>query len=296
MLSFWGILEQIPGGWGEVMDSASSVGKLEVFDFGFALSSEFFSKTYTFWAGLIGGCFLATSTHGTDQLVVQRLLSARTQAEGRLALLSSWVVIFCQFSLFLLIGVTLFVLYGQNGLQTPDPLDRLYPSFVWEFLPPVVAGIVVASILAAAMSNISAALNSLASATVVDLILPIWASDYPTDAARLRLSRRVTLLWGAVLLVIAIMARQWGSVLEAGLAIASVPLGALLGVFSLGVLTKRVSERSATIGMAGGLVTILYVTFLTETAWTWYVVVGAMTTFVCGLLISAVLDREVDVR
>ena len=296
LLSFWMILEQIPGGWSEVVATASAVGKLEVFDFGFAFSSEFFSKTYTFWAGLIGGCFLTTSTHGTDQLVVQRLLSARTHAEGRLALLTSWVVIFCQFTLFLLIGVTLFVLYGQNGLTAPEPLDRLYPSFVWEYLPPIAAGIVVASILAAAMSNISAALNSLASATVVDLILPMRPSDYSTDEDRLRLSRRVTLLWGAVLLVIAIMARQWGSVLEAGLAIASVPLGALLGVFSLGVLTKRVSETSATLGMAGGLVTILYVTFRTETAWTWYVVVGSVTTFVCGLLASAVFDREANAK
>ena len=190
LLSFWMILEQIPGGWSEVAEIARAAGKLQVFDFDFAFSSEYFSRTYTFWAGLIGGCFLTTATHGTDQLVVQRLLSARTQAEGRLALLASWVVIFFQFSLFLLIGVTLYVLYGQNGLTAPEPLDRLYPSFVWEHLPPVAAGIVVASILAAAMSNISAALNSLASATVVDLILPIRGAAYPTDESRLRLSRQ----------------------------------------------------------------------------------------------------------
>ncbi len=291
LLSFWMILEQIPGGWSEVAEIARAAGKLQVFDFDFAFSSEYFSRTYTFWAGLIGGCFLTTATHGTDQLVVQRLLSARTQAEGRLALLASWVVIFFQFSLFLLIGVTLYVLYGQNGLTAPEPLDRLYPSFVWEHLPPVAAGIVVASILAAAMSNISAALNSLASATVVDLILPIRGAAYPTDESRLRLSRKVTLFWGAVLLIIAVMARRWGSVLEAGLAIASVPLGALLGVFSLGVLTKTVSERSAMIGMAVGLATILLVTFQTNTAWTWYVVVGSVTTFVTGLLASMVFDR-----
>ena len=296
LLSFWMILEQIPGGWAEVAEAARAAGKLQVFDFDFAFTSEYFSRTYTFWAGLIGGCFLTTATHGTDQLVVQRLLSARTQAEGRLALLSSWFVIFFQFSLFLLIGVTLYVLYGQNGLTAPEPLDRLYPSFVWENLPPVAAGIVVASILAAAMSNISAALNSLASATVVDLILPMRGEAYETEESRLRLARITTLFWGAVLLIIAVMARRWGSVLEAGLAIASVPLGALLGVFGLGVLTKTVSERSAMVGMAVGLATILFVTFQTNTAWTWYVVVGSVTTFAAGLLASMALDREEKAR
>src|SRR5690606_21219678 len=120
-----------------------------------------------------------------------------------------------------------------------QPLDRLYPEFIWRELPPVAAGIVVASILAAAMSNISAALNSLASATMMDLVLPALGARVPAEIDRLRLSRWVTLGWGVVLMGIAVAARQWGPVLEAGLAIASVPLGALLGVFCLGVLTRR---------------------------------------------------------
>ena len=133
---------------------------------------DFFSRTYTFWAGLAGGCFLTTASHGTDQLMVQRLLSARNERQSRAALLASWVVIFVQFTLFLLIGVLLFVYYGDRHLAAPAQMDRIYPEFVWNQLPAGVAGLVIAAILAAAMANLSAALNSLASTTVVDFLRP----------------------------------------------------------------------------------------------------------------------------
>jgi SSS family transporter len=288
LLSFAMILEHVPGGWQQVVETAALTDKFRVFHFGFEPSMAFFAQTYSFWAGLLGGCFLTTATHGTDQLVVQRLLSARSQAEARLALLSSWVVIFLQFTLFLTIGVMLYAYYQASGVPAPDPLDRLYPLFIWEQLPPVAAGIVIAAILAAAMSNISAALNSLASATMMDLALPLFGERLATEEIKLRVSKLATLGWGAVLMVIAVAARNWGSVLEAGLAIASVPLGALLGVFSLGVLTKRVSENNAIVGMLAGLAAILYVTFGTPIAWTWYVVIGATTTFAVGWLSSFV--------
>lgn len=292
LLSAVFILEQIPGGWSRVVQVAEVAGKFQIFDFHFTPTADFFSRTYTFWAGLLGGCFLATATHGTDQLIVQRLLSARDERESKLALLASWGVIFVQFSIFLVIGVMLWVFYQDAGLIAPEPRDRLYPFFIWHYLPPVVSGIAVAAVLAAAMSNLSAALNSLASATVVDFYLP-WKGETVASSGKqhLNISRWVTLIWGLVLLGIAILARQWGSVLEAGLAIASIPLGALLGVFVLGVLTKRVSENAAIAGMIAGFAVILFVRFGTSIAWTWYVVIGAMVTFWFALLYAAVATR-----
>ena len=227
LLSFWMALENIPGGWETVAPLASAAGKFRIFHFETGFSDPgFFSTTYSFWAGVLGGCFLSTATHGTDQLVVQRLLAARTEAESKAALLASWVVVFLQFTLFLLIGILLFVFYQQNGLAAPERLDRLYPSFVWNFLPPVVSGIVIAAILAAAMSNISAALNSLASTTVMDFYIPLTGQDGKAQEKLLGVSRIATLFWGAVLLGIGIVAGHISqSVLEDGLAIASVPLG-----------------------------------------------------------------------
>ncbi len=311
VLSFVLILDEIPGGWDTVSGTASAAGKFQVFDFGFEATREFFSRTYTFWAGLLGGAFLTTATHGTDQLFVQRLLSAKTERDSRLALLSSWIVIAFQFTLFLVIGVTLYVLHQSAGTAPPEPLDRLYPEFVWTHLPTPAAGIVVAAILAAAMSNLSAALNSLASATVMDFYIPLFGrsgagqsgpgqpripEDRITERQYLKLSRRVTLFWGAVLIGIAVLAREWGSVLEAGLAIASVPLGALLGVFGLGVLTRRVRENDAITAWVIGLAVILYVTFGTTVAWTWYVVIGATTTFAAGYTASLLGAKSKPLR
>ena len=142
VLSFFVILGQIPGGWAHVAAVAGAAHKFAIFDFRFAPTMDFFSRPYTFWAGLAGGCFLTTASHGTDQLMVQRLLSARNERQSRAALLASWVVIFVQFTLFLLIGVLLYVYYGDTGMPAPQQIDRIYPEFIWNHLPAGVAGLV----------------------------------------------------------------------------------------------------------------------------------------------------------
>jgi len=143
-----------------------------------------------------------------------------------------------------------------------------------------------AAILAAAMSNLSAALNALASTTVLDLWRPLAGSGAGDDARWLRLSRYATVVWGVVLFGVALVARQWGSVLQAGLSIASIVYGSLLGVFLLGLLTKRVGEIAAMSGMCVGLALMLYVRFATPIAFTWYVVIGTGATFGTGILAS----------
>jgi solute:Na+ symporter, SSS family len=282
VVSFFVILGQIPGGWGHVMAVAGT--KFHIFDFRFTPDMAFFSRTYTFWSGLAGGCFLTTASHGTDQLMVQRLLSARDERQSRTALMASWGVIAVQFTLFLMIGILLFVHYGDTHTAPPAKLDRIYPMFIWNSLPPGVAGLAIAAILAAAMANLSAALNALASTTVVDFYRA-RAKNF-TDAKALKLARLATILWGAILLPIAISASQSTSILEKGLKIASVPSGVLLGVFALGVLTKKPGEWAAIAGAITGLATILYVTYTTPIAFTWYVMIGTTTTFCAGWLAS----------
>jgi solute:Na+ symporter, SSS family len=284
ILSFYVILGQIPGGWAHVVQVAGPA-KFQIFDF-----RLIFTEPYTFWAGLAGGCFLTMASHGTDQLMVQRLLSARDERQSRAALMASWVVIFLQFSLFLLIGILLFVHYRDTGAAPPTQTDRIYPQFIWNNLPVGAAGLIMAAILAAAMANISAALNSLASTTVVDFYRPL-RPGLP-EAHYLRLARIATVVWGGVLLGIGIMARAWGSVLVAGLTIASIPFGALLGVFLLGVLTRRVRELEAILGVVAGLSVICYVRFETKIAWTWYVLIGTTVTFAVGYLASLGRNHE----
>jgi len=196
--------------------------------------------------------------------------------------------------MFLVIGACLFVLYREQGQAPPAVLDRLYPLYIWQHLPVGVAGLVMAAILAAAMSNLSAALNALASTTVLDLWRPLArrlvsdskGNDGNEDAKWLRRSRYTTVFWGAALFGVALIARQWGSVLQAGLSIASIVYGSLLGVFLLGLLTRRVGEVAAMCGMSVGLALMLYVRFATPIAFTWYVMIGTGATFATGILVS----------
>ena len=272
------LLEGMPGGWPAMVATAGAGGdKLHIFDFGFSLT-----RHYTFWSGLFGGVFLTMASHGTDQLIVQRLLAARSRREGQLALVVSGFVILAQFALFLVIGVMLYAHYRELPPVAADNPDRLLPGFVVTELPTGLAGLLIASILAAAMSNLSAALNSLASSSAVD-VLRLTHRNQQAPEKTLRMARWLTVLWGAVLIGLALLARHWGSVLEAGLTIASIFYGSLLGLFLLARLSAA-NERGALIGMAAGLATVLYIKFFTPTAWTWYVLIGTVVTFLAGYL------------
>ena len=152
--------------------------------------------TYTFWSGLIGGAFLTTASHGTDQLIVQRLLSSRSERQAKVALLASGVMVLFQFSLFLLVGAMLYVFYRlfppADGVCTRP--DTIFPTFIVTRMPHGVSGLLISAILAAAMANLSAALNSLSSTTIVDF----YSRMHPqaSEKRRVVLSRLATVGWG----------------------------------------------------------------------------------------------------
>jgi SSS family transporter len=279
MVGFATLLHLVPGGWPAIHSLASDAGKLQVFDF----SLNFF-KTYTFWAGLIGGMFLNTATHGTDQLMVQRLLVARNQRDSKMALLVSGGVILVQFTLFLLVGAGLWVFYQKTPHGAFATNDYVFPRFIVDYMPHGISGLLIAAILAAAMSNLSAALNSLSSTTMIDFYLR--RKPETSDSKRLMLSRVATIAWGIVLFGLAMLSRQSRTVLETGLTLASVAYGGLLGVFLLGLITRRAKQNGAIIGMLCGLALNIYIWRWTHIAWTWYVTFGSITTFVVGYLAS----------
>ena len=275
------LLGFIPGGWQGVVASAGS-------KFAFWNFSMNFHLPYTFWGGVIGGAFLNTASHGVDQLIVQRLLAAKNERDSKIALLSSGIVIFFQFALFLLIGILLFSFYRYHpGLMPPAANDKIFPAFIVTYLPHGVRGIMIASILAAAMSNLSSSLNALASTTVVDFCQPILKKDLPVDW--LRISRWITVFWGVVLPILALLSRGAKSVLETGLTIASITYGSMLGVFLLGVLTKRANEKGSILGMAVGLASMMIVWYCSTIAFTWYVLIGTGITFAVGYMASLFL-------
>jgi len=273
------ILHLVPGGWPAIHDLASSAGKLRVFDF-----TPTLWKPYTFWAGLIGGALFTTASHGTDQLIVQRLLAARNQKQSVTALLTSGVAIFFQFALFLAVGVMLWAYY-QLPTASFGKADYIYPKFIVSRLPHGISGLLIAAILAAAMSNLSAALNSLSSSSMMDFYLP--RHPQTDDRTQLRLSRVSTFLWALLLFALAVLSlHKVARVVEVGLTIASVAYGALLGVFLLGVLTRRANQPGAMIGMLFGFCADLYLWLGTRVPWTWYVAIGSTITFTIGYLAS----------
>jgi len=178
-------------------------------------------------------------------------------------------------------------------LPAPQPPDSIYPRFVWDNLPTGAAGLVIAAILAAGMSNLSAALNALASTTVMDFYKPLVMRRDPTrpDAHFLGIARWATVAWGVILFLVGLVARHVGSVLEAGLTIASILYGSLLGVFLLGLLTKRVQQNAAMIAMIAGLALMIYIRIETSIAFTWYVVIGTAATFSTGYVMSLFLKE-----
>lgn len=278
-------LTMIPDGWLEVTRLAAVEGdKLAVFNLNFN-----FHQPYLFWSGLIGGTFLSMASHGTDQLIVQRLLAAKTKLQSQAALVASGLIVFCQFSLFLLVGAVLFAFYRHyppaEAFSRPD---QVFPQFVVTQLPTGLAGLVIAAILAAAMANLSASFNSLASSSVVDFYRPFFRPE-ADDKHYLRVSRAMTLVWGVMLVVIALFAQYvQRSVIELALTIASVPYGSMLGIFLLGVLTRRATGTGAVIGGISGVAVLVAVMAFTPIAWTWYAAIGTTVTFAVGMAVSRV--------
>ncbi|HEY3972869.1 MAG TPA: sodium:solute symporter [Candidatus Sulfotelmatobacter sp.] len=279
LVGLFTILHLVPGGWSAIHSAASAAGKLRIFDFS---TSPWID--YTFWSGVIGGAFLTTASHGTDQLIVQRLLAARGQKQSVIALLSSGIAVLFQFALFLLVGIMLWAYYRVPS-GTFGTSDRIYPTFIVTRMPHGISGLLVAAILAAAMSNLSAALNSLSSSAIMDFYARLRPQS--DEKTKMRLSRLATIAWALVLFGLAVIAlHKVGRVVVVGLQIASVAYGALLGVFLLGVLTRRANQRGAMAGMACGLAVELYLWLGTRVPWTWWVLIGTTIAFAIGWVVS----------
>ena len=286
----------VSGGWGAIIDQASTAGKLVGIDFYTGLD-----RPHTIFAGLIGGAFLAMASHGADQLIVQRLLSSRSLRDAQRALIGSGFVVFIQFTLFLMVGVGLWVLYG--GREFPAA-DQIFPSFIVERMPPGLLGLILAAIVAATMSTHSGTINSLAAATTHDIYLPLTGRS-PDDPKTLRAGKLFALIWGVGLTLGALLYPDDPKrpVVVVALAIASFTYGGLLGAFFLGIFWRRALQRDMILGMSVGLLSMAVIVFagqllrllpaldgflgpLSRIAWPWYVLIGTTITLAVGIASS----------
>jgi SSS family transporter len=291
----WLIGRGVPDGWSGILANADAEGKLRLFDLSLGLD-----KPYTLAAGLIGGAFLSMASHGADQLIVQRLLAAPSVKGARKALIGSGVAVIFQFLLFLLIGVGLYAYYQARQFASPD---AIFPSFIVDVMPPGLTGLVVAAILAAAMSTVSGSLNSLSAATTHDIYLPI-THRRADDPGVLKVGKVFTLVWAVILIGGALLYHQEGTpVVVVALSIASFTYGGLLGGFGLALLWPRAIQRDAITGMAVGIFAMTLVVFAKQLsaaypslasmlgpfaaiAWPWYVLIGTAITITAGIVSS----------
>lgn len=269
------IQSQVPGGWTEVLESARSAGKLQVLDLSWSLAAP-----YTFLAGLVGGAVFTMASHGTDQIIVQRLLTCRDLRDSQRALIGSGFAVVGQFLLFLLVGIGLWSFYAG---QVFDSTDEIFARFIIDELPTGVTGLLIACVFAAAMSSLSSSVNALASSTAYDYWAPlVGASD---DEQRILKAGRVfTLGWGALLALGAILfipLSRHTSAVEVALGVAAVVYGGLLGAFALGMLKRGTSQPGVIAGIGLGIASIL--ALQEQVAWPWYVPVGATITLAVGL-------------
>ena len=280
------MVQLMPGGWSEMAAFAQTNDKLQIFDFSWDVT-----KNFTFWAGLIGGTVLSLGTHGTDQMMVQRYLSGRGIRDAQRAVIASGFVIFAQFALFLFLGIGLAAFYSQlTPAQSFDRPDEVFATFIIQQMPIGLIGITLAAVFSAAMSTLSSSLSASASAVVNDLYLPAQNTK-PTDKQLMRVSRWTTVAFGILQIGLGIAASYVSrSVVGDALAIAGFAAGILLGIFGLGVYTKRVTQIHALIGLLTGVICLTYVKFATEVAWPWFAISGAIITFTTGLLASYLIN------
>ena len=298
------ILTRLPQGISGTIELLRSAGKLKLFRLGLGLTfRDFMAQPYTFFTAVIGGGIFSIASHGTDQLMVQRVLTTRDLRSGKKALITSGFVVLLQFALFMFIGLLLYGFYSGHspsllGLST---MDEIFAKFIVEQIPTGMSGLIVAAILAAAMSSLSSSINSLASATMMDLYKPYLGKENSPERD-LRISRIITIIWGIIITGSAfffaiLQLRSPGqrpAVVELGLGIASYTYGGLLGAFLLGIISKKLRRRDAMIGFFAGLIALLFMVKgpiqmllpgegLTL-AWPLYTMVGSMIVIGVGYL------------
>lgn len=284
------LVGNFPDGWRELWAFGEQTGRFRWFDSGFnSQPITVFTDPFNIWAGLLGGAMLTLGTHGTDQMFVQRYLSSRNRRDASMAVVASGLVVFLQFCLFLLLGVALACFYDHIQPQSFDHNDEVFAAFIVDYLPVGLVGLTLAAVFAAAMSTLSSSLNSSAAAAVSDFYQP-WLTRQGGEVSSKHLvnvSRGFTAMFGLIQIIVGIAASQLSrSVVNDALAIAGFTAGILLGVFGLGILTRRANQRGVLMGFVAGIAFLTWIKFGTPIAWPWHAIIGSAVTFAVGYACS----------
>jgi SSS family solute:Na+ symporter len=287
-------IPSLVGGWDVAMAKAAEGGKLAWLNTSFT-----FSAPYNIWMGIIGGTVLVMSSHGAEQLIVQRVLTCSSVSEGRKALVFSAVLIFPLFLTFLLVGALLWVFYQSHPFQIPLPESRpgirsndfIFPIFMVTEVPHVMKGFLIVAILAAAMSSISSAISALASVSTMDFVRQVIKGK--DEGYFLRFSKYSTVFWSLALILVAWVTRKVELVLNLAFSLKGLTSGAILGALLIAVFWRRLGARATVVGMLASVAVMNFIywpakieatsawwkrTFGVEVFWPWFTMIGTVVT------------------
>lgn len=297
------------GGLPALLTKASQAGKLHWFNPEFTLNLPF-----NIWMGVIGGTFVVLSSHGAEQLIVQRVLACRTVADGRKALVLSAILIFPLFLVFLLVGAMLWTYYQQVPMALPIPEikpgsgikanDYIYPIFMMTAVPHVLKGFLIVAILSAAMSSVSSALTSLASVSTMDFVKPLTRQERSQEFF-LKFSKISTVIWAALLILVAYLSREVEYVLNAAFSLRGLTSGALLGTLLLVLFWRKGRALPVVAGALASLAVMIFVSRFewsqvsatgeiekVKLAWPWFTLTGTMVTLGVAWVTRALMAKE----
>jgi SSS family transporter len=277
------------GGASEVLHSAASGGKLHWLNTAFTLNAPI-----NIWMGVIGGTVMVMSSHGAEQLIVQRVLACKNVRDGRRALCLSAVIIFPLFLIFLLVGAMLWVFYQSHKFQIPLPEPRpgsgikandfVFPIFMMTEVPHVLKGFLIVAILSAAMSSVSSALTSLASVSTMDFVKALALKER-SEHYYLNFSKVSTIFWAFMLVCVAYLSRQVDFVLNASFSLRGLTSGALLGGLLLVVMWRKGRSEPVLFGMITSFLVMTTIQVLPQFSshvpnifWPWYALIGTSVT------------------
>ncbi|GAB2456048.1 sodium:solute symporter [Jatrophihabitans fulvus] len=296
------------GALGDALDG----GKFEIFQTDDWSFFNIVTNPYAFVTAVVGGAIFGMASHGSDQLIAQRVLATKNLSDGRKAMIGSGIAVTVQFALFSLVGALLWVYKDMKPLPEGVSSDTVFPDFVLNGLPVGLSGLLIAGILAATMGSLSSALNSLSNSTVADII-NAWVGHKPSPQQMLTIARYATLAWTAVMVVFASLFDDTkNQVIVIGLSITGYTYGAMLGAFILGLLIKRADQVAAAVALVVTVAVMAWIvlrvkvttggdilwwsdeadpTVAKSLAFPWFVPAGVIITLVVGGLISLVRPR-----
>jgi SSS family transporter len=293
------LASRVDGGFSGIFHAAGAAGKLKVMEWGPALGSPTFWKEVVtnpniWWLAILNGFFGSMAAYGTDQELMQRLLTVETRKKSQQSTLATPVAGLAVLSLYLIIGAGLYAFYAQNGFQgLPVKMDDIFPHFANTQMPSFLRGLVLAAVV---MASIDSPLGSLTASFVTDIYRPLVRPGR-ADAHYLRVARVMVMIFGVLLAFLALAFSHLEGFLWWAFKIGGVTFGSLLGVFLLGLVTKTVSNRSNVVAMVLLALINLTLLILTErkifvVGWTWLVLIGTFGTMIVARVLAPILDKD----